>query len=109
MPKDALRIERLFSSAALYATLAIFFDYPDDTFFPRLIARQTGTDKKSVARELKRLKAIGILCGGPGGRGNAYWLNTEFALYAELVAIFAKTRQSRRYRQALSPFLEMLY
>ncbi len=109
MRKDELRIERLFSSPALYATLAIFFDYPDDTFYPRLIARQTGTDKKSVARELRKLAGIGILGGGPGGRGNAYWLNTEFALYSELVAIFAKTRKSRQYRQALSPFLEMLY
>ncbi len=102
-------IERLFSSPALYATLAIFFDYPDDTFYPRLIARQTGTDKKSVARELRKLADVGIVRGGPGGRGNAYWLNTEFALFGELVAIFAKTRKSRRYRQALSPFLEMLY
>ncbi len=107
--KAGLRIERLFSSPALYATLAIFFDYPDDTFYPRLIARQTGTDKKSVARELQKLKEIGILWGGPGTRGKDYWLNTDFPLYDELVAVFAKTRTTRRYRQALSPFAEMLY
>ncbi len=52
MGKGHLNIERLFSSPALHATLAIFFDYPDDSFFPRLIARQTGTDIKSVLREL---------------------------------------------------------
>ena len=109
MQKDGVTIEKLFSPPALYATLAIFFDYPDDSFCPRLIARQTGTDKKSVARELRKLKGIGILDGGPGGRGNAYWLNTEFPLYGELVSIFAKTRKSRRYPQSLSPFLEMLY
>ncbi len=102
-------IERLFSSHALHATLAVFFDYPDDTFYPRLISRVTETDIKSVLRELKKLKEIGILCGGPGGRRNAYRLNSEFPLYEELVAIFAKTRRSRRYRQALSPFVEMLY
>ncbi len=109
MRNDDLRIEKLFSSPALYATLAIFFDYPDDTFYPRLIARQTGTDKKSVARELRKLAEFGILCSGPGGRGNAYWLNTSFPLYGELTAIFAKTRKGRRYRQALSPFVEMSY
>ncbi len=109
MQDDGPRIERLFSPPALYATLAIFFDYPDDTFYPRLIARQTGTDKKSVARELRKLKEIGILRGGPGGRENAYWLNTDFPLYGELVAMFAKTRKSRRYRQALSPFIDLLY
>ncbi len=107
MHMEGPRIESLFSPPALYATLAIFFDYPDDTFYPRLIARQTGTDKKSVAWELRKLKDIGILCGGPGGRANAYWLNTDFPLYGELVAIFAKTRRSRRYRQALSPFLDL--
>lgn len=58
---------------------------------------------------MKKLKEIGILCGGPGGRGNAYWLNTSFPLYGELTAIFAKTRKVRRYRQALSPFFDMPY
>lgn len=104
-----LNIARLFASPALHATLAVFFDYPDDTFYPRLISRVTGTDIKSVLRELGRLKEIGILRGGPGGRGNAYWLNTEFPLHGELVSIFGKTRKSRRYRQALSPFVEMSY
>jgi hypothetical protein len=108
MQKVGLKIDKLFSPPALFSPLAIFFDYPDDRFYPRLIARLTGADKKSVARELRKLKNIGILGGGPGERGNDYWLNTDFPLYGELVAIFAKTRKSRRYRQALSPFLEML-
>ena len=108
MEQDGLRIERLFSPPALYATLAIFFDYPDDSFYPRLIARQTGTDKKSVARELRKLTDIGILNAGPGSRGQEFRLNTDSPLYGELVAIFAKTRRSRHYRQALSPFLELL-
>ncbi len=104
-----LSVERLFSPPALHATLAVFFDFPDDTFHPRLISRVTGTDIKSVLRELRKLKDIGILRGGPGGRGNAYWLDTEFPLYEELAGIFAKTRKSQCYRQALSPFLDMPY
>ncbi len=104
-----LSIARLFSSPALHATLAVFFDYPDDTFYPRLISRVTETDIKSVLRELKKLKEIGILRGGPGGRANAYRLDTDFPLYDELVSVFAKTRKGRRYRQALSPFHDMLY
>jgi len=109
MGKGHLNIESLFSSPALHATLAIFFDYPDNSFFPRLIARLTGTDIKSVLRELRKLKEIGILQTGPGGRGHEYWLHTDFPLYGELAAIFSKTRTSRRYAQSLSPFLEMLY
>jgi len=90
-------VERLFSSRALYATLAIFFDYPQDTLFPRLISRYTGTDIKSVLRELKKLKEIGVLCIRNTGREKHYWLNEEFPLYEELIVIFKKTRTCRKY------------
>lgn len=102
-----LDIEGLFSSPALHATLAVFFDYPDDTFYPRLISRVTGTDIKSVLREVGKLEEIGILHAGPGDRGRHDRLNTDFPLYGELSAIFAKTRKSRRYRQAASAFLDL--
>ena len=90
-------IERLFSSPALYATLAIFFDYPHDPMFPRLISRQTGTDIKGVLRELKKLQEIGILRGRRAGKEKLYRLNDDFPLYEELATMFEKTRKQRRY------------
>jgi hypothetical protein len=48
-------IEELFPTKSLYATLAVFFDFPDDPLHPRLIARVTGIDLKGVRRQLPRL------------------------------------------------------
>jgi hypothetical protein len=91
-------IERLFSSPALYATLALFFDYPHDSLFPRLISRYTGTDIKSVLRELKKLQQIGILRGRQAGKKKHYRLNEKFPLYEELASMFEKTRKQRQYK-----------
>jgi DNA-binding transcriptional ArsR family regulator len=90
-------IERLFSSPALYATLAIFFDYPLDPLFPRLISRHTGTDIKSVLRELKKLREIGVLRARRVGKEKNYRLNEDFLLHEEFVSIFDKTRKYREY------------
>jgi hypothetical protein len=90
-------IERLFSSPALYATLSIFFDYPLDPLFPRLISRHTGTDIKSVLRELKKLQGIGILRTRQAGKERHYRLNEDFPMHEELAAIFAKTRKYRAH------------
>lgn len=90
-------IKRLFSSPALYATLALFFDYPHDPLFPRLISRYTGTDIKSVLRELNKLKGIGVIRIRRAGKERHYRLNEEFPLYEELTLIFEKTRTRRKY------------
>jgi hypothetical protein len=90
-------IRKLFSSRTLYATLAIFFDYPYDPLFPRLICRQTGTDIKSVLRELNKLKEIGVIRSRNAGKERHYRLNEGFPLYEELASIFSKTRKYRRY------------
>jgi hypothetical protein len=93
-------IEKLFASPALYATLAIFFDYPCDPLFPRLISRYTGTGIKSVLRELKKLHEIGIVRSRGAGKERHYWLNEDFPLHEELASIFDKTRRYRRYLMA---------
>ncbi len=91
-------IAKLFASPALYATLALFFDYPLDPLFPRLISRYTGTDIKSVLRELKKLQEIGILRGRQAGKEKHYRLNDDFPLYEELASMFEKTRKQRPYK-----------
>jgi len=90
-------VEKLFSSHALYATLALFFDFPYDPLFPRLISRYTGTDIKSVLRELSKLKRIGLVHVRCAGKERHYRLNERFLLYEELTLIFQKTRFHRKY------------
>ena len=90
-------IEKLFSSPALYATLALFFDYPNDPLFPRLISRFTGTDIKSVLRELKNLEQMGIINARRVGKERHYRLNEKFLLHEEFSSLFSKTRKHRQY------------
>lgn len=96
-------VEKLFASPALYATLALFFDYPHDPLFPRLISRYTGTDIKSVLRELKKLQEIGIIRSRRAGKESHYRLNEDFPMHEELASIFDKTRRYRRYCRSGSP------
>jgi DNA-binding transcriptional ArsR family regulator len=90
-------IAKLFASPALYATLALFFDYPHDPLCPRLISRYTGTDIKSVLRELKKLQEIGVIRSRFAGKERHYRLNEDYPVHEELASIFDKTRKYRRY------------
>jgi hypothetical protein len=91
-------IEELFPTKSLYATLAVFFDYPDDPLHPRLIARVTGIDIKCVRRQLSRLVRSGVVASRNAGKEKRYRLQSEFPLLGELTSIFGKTRDSRYYR-----------
>lgn len=86
-------MERLFSSVALYRTLALFFRYPDEPLNPRLVARHTGVDIKSVLRELKKLKEIGILRAREAGRYRMYTLNRRHPAFSGLRSIFDCSRK----------------
>jgi hypothetical protein len=85
--------ERLFSSKALYRTLALFFAYPDEPLNPRLISRYTGTEKKSVLRELRKLEEMGIIRGRTAGQYRLYLLDRDHPFHGELRSIFAKTKR----------------
>jgi DNA-binding transcriptional ArsR family regulator len=93
--RDVALIERLFSSRALYRTLALFFDYPLDPLNPRLISRYTKTDIKTVVIVLRRLEEAGLICGRPAGKYRFYVLDGRHPLLEELRSIFAKTRVER--------------
>ena len=91
-------IEELFPTKSLYATLAVFFDFPDDSLHPRLIARVTGIDIKCVRRQLARLVRSGVIISRNAGKEKRYRLRSEFPLFGELSSIFGKTRGTRYYR-----------
>jgi len=98
-------IEELFPTKSLYATLAVFFDYPDDPLHPRLIARVTSIDIKCVRRQLSRLVSSGVIISRKSGKERRYRLRNEFPLFGELASIFGKTRDTRTYH-GQTPFLD---
>ena len=100
-------IEELFPTKSFYATLAVFFDFPDDPLHPRLIARVTGIDIKCVRRQLPRLVKSGVIISRNAGKERRYRLRREFPLLGELASIFGKTRDTRTYR-GQTPFPDPL-
>jgi hypothetical protein len=100
-------IEELFPTKSFYATLAVFFDFPDDPLHPRLIARVTGIDIKCVRRQLPRLVRSGVIISRKAGKERRYRLRSEFPLFGELASIFGKTRDTRTYR-GQAPFPDPL-
>ena len=84
-----MAIERLFSSPALYRTLALFFEYPEEPLNPRLISRYTGAGMKSVLREIRKLEEMGILRGRNAGRYRYYLLERDHSAHDGLRSLFA--------------------
>ncbi|MGA6992684.1 MAG: hypothetical protein WBX50_02185 [Candidatus Deferrimicrobiaceae bacterium] len=82
-------IESLFSSRALYRTLALFFRYPDEPLNPRLISRHTGTATKSVLREIRKLEGAGIIRGWCAGQYKFYLLDRDHPAHDGLRSVFA--------------------
>lgn len=96
-------IERLFASVTMYATLAVFFDFPGDALHARLIARTIGRDVKCVLRQLQTLEACRIIICPTGGRRRQYRLSDKYPLHREFEALFAKTRDCRYYPRQDGP------
>jgi DNA-binding transcriptional ArsR family regulator len=86
-------IERIFSSPALYRTLALFFRYPEEPLNPRLISRHTGTGMKSVLREIRKLEEMGIIRGRTAGQYRLYRLDRDHPAHDGLRSIFAGTKR----------------
>jgi len=97
-------IEKLFASATMYSTLAVFFDFPGDALHPRLIAHTIGRDVKCVLRQLRTLEECKIIICRTVGQQKRYRLYENHPLRAELAALFAKTRCCRYYPRQDGPW-----
>jgi len=93
-----MAIERLFSSPALYRTLSLFFEYPEEPLNPRLISRYTGTGMKSVLREIRKLEEMGILSRRNAGRYRFYLLERDHPAHDGLRSLFAAISGKREFR-----------
>lgn len=94
-------VERLFSSRALFRTLALFFRYPEEPLNPRLISRYTGADLKCVCRALNKLEEAGVIRGERDGKYRYSFLDGTNPIYDELRSIFAKTK--REWNRVTNP------
>jgi DNA-binding transcriptional ArsR family regulator len=83
-------LEVLFSSTARVQVLRLFLLHPGSRFYQREIERETEQPIRAVQREVERLDEAGLLLREPEGNRVFYRLNPDFALLAELTALFQK-------------------
>lgn len=81
-------LEVLFSSTARVQVMRLFLLNPDRQYYQREIERETGQPIRAVQREVERLEGIDLLLRSEEGNRVFYRLNPDFALLAELTALF---------------------
>ena len=83
-------LEDLVISKVRVKLLDIFFSNPTEIYYVRGLTRKTNEEINAVRRELFHLETAGILKKEPRGNRLYYWLNLNYPLFAELLAIVAK-------------------
>jgi len=83
-------LEDLVISKVRVKLLDIFFSNPTEIYHVRGLTRKTNEEINAVRRELFHLETAGILKKEPRGNRLYYWLNLNYPLFAELLAIVAK-------------------
>lgn len=89
--------------------LAVLLLEPTQVFHLRELARLAGTHAGTLARELDKLTATGLVQRGQRGNQVHYQADTRHPLYPELSALFRKTHGvARLLREALSPLAPVI-
>ena len=70
--------------------LEIFLSNPSELYHVRGLVRKIDEEINAVRRELSNLSNSGLLKSEPRGNRLYYWVNVNYSLYPELVAIIAK-------------------
>jgi uncharacterized protein len=71
--------------------LRLLFGHPDQTFFVRQLARETGISVGSVQRELETLSQVGLIVRSISGHQVYHQANRNHPVFAEIHALVAKT------------------
>lgn len=70
--------------------LDLFFSNPAGLFHVRDLVRRTDEEINAVRRELQHLEEAGLLKKEPRGNRLYYWINPNYSLYDELLAMVTK-------------------
>jgi predicted nucleotidyltransferase len=71
--------------------LRLLFGHPDQSFFVREIARDTGISVGSVQRELETLSQVGLIVRSTSGHQVYHQANRNHPVFLEIHALVAKT------------------
>ena len=85
-------LEDLIVSKTRIKLLELFLTNPGKIFHVRELVRRVDEEINAVRRELLNLEKKGIVSKEPRGNRLYYTMRRDYALYADLMDIFAKTR-----------------
>lgn len=108
----ASSLERLFGAKSRVAVLRVFVLDPLRPYYQRQLEAATGLPIRAVQRELIRLTEAGFLYRRMEGNRAYYHIDQEFALFAELRAMFMKAATPKdllRGSLALDPAVRQLF
>jgi len=71
--------------------LALLFGRPDEDFYLRQLARETGSSAGTLQREMGKLVAAGLVTRRPRGKQVFYQANRESPVFAEIRGLMEKT------------------
>jgi len=71
--------------------LQTFFGQPNEIFYIRQLVRRIGEEINAVRRELDRLETAGIVKKENRGNRIYYWVDRNYPLYGDLLALISKT------------------
>lgn len=83
-------LEDIVVSKVRVKLLDIFLANPTEIYHVRGLVRKTDEEINAVRRELLHLETVGILKKEPRGNRLYYWVNSNYSLYPELLAVVAK-------------------
>lgn len=71
--------------------LQTFLGQPNEIFYIRQLVRRTGEEINAVRRELDHLETAGIVKKENRGNRIYYWVDRNYPLYGDLLALISKT------------------
>ncbi|PIU74769.1 MAG: hypothetical protein COS76_04365 [Candidatus Portnoybacteria bacterium CG06_land_8_20_14_3_00_39_12] len=83
-------LEDLVISKVRVKLLDIFFANPTEIYHVRGLVRKTKEEINAIRRELFHLESAGVLKKEPRGNRLYYFLNPNYSLYSDLLAIVSK-------------------
>lgn len=84
-------LKDLFISKTRVKILEILLSDPTQMYHVRDLVRKTAEEINAVRRELARMEMLGMVKKEPRGNRLYYWFRHDYALYADLLSLVAKT------------------
>lgn len=85
------QLSDIITSKVRIKILELFFGQPDEMYHVRGIVREIKEEINAVRRELAKMEKATVLKKESRGNRIYYWVNSDYAMYGDLIAVVTKT------------------